>query len=188
MAAPARLTVHEYFALDEASEVKHELVDGVPWAVAGGTPAHSLLAANAVASLANRLRGGPCRTFNSDLRVSVTDRTFAYPDATVVCGELQTHPQNADTVTNPVLVVEVLSPTTEIFDRGRKREFYALVPSMRAVVLVSSERAVVEVVERRGDDWSWQLAEGLDSSVLIHALGVDIPLAELYAQVDLPAS
>jgi Uma2 family endonuclease len=134
-------TFAEYVALEEATTGKHEYVGGQIYAMAGGTPEHSALAVSIATQLANQVRGGRCRVHSSDLRVRVVETGLAtYPDVTVVCGAWERDPENAQTVVNPAVLVEVLSPSTEAYDRGEKLEHYKRISSLRAVVLVAHER------------------------------------------------
>lgn len=183
MAAPAKLTAQQYFAIDDASDIKHELVDGELWAMAGSSPEHALLTATTTRSVGNHLHGD-CRIYSSNLRVAVTYQTFAYPDATIVCGPIETTTDSDRTVTNPTVVFEVLSPTTELYDRGMKRILYSRVESMKAVVLISQDQPLVEVYERQNGDWFWRTYEGLDAVARIAPLDVVMPLAELYSGVE----
>lgn len=185
MAAPALLTAAQYFALDDASETKYELVDGVLYDMAGGTPDHALLAMAIGSVLGPRLRGKPCRPYGSELRVSLSYRTYAYPDATVLCGKREIAEEDKNTVVNPTVVFEVLSPATERYDRGRKRVLYQRIPSIKAIVLISVEEPMVEVYERVADDeWSVRTYEGLDKVVPLAAIEAEMPLAELYDGIE----
>jgi len=181
--AERRWTYAEYLELERGSEVKHEFLDGAVVAMAGGTADHSLLGANVLVSLTNALRGTPCRVFTSDLRVRVpTSGLATYPDATVVCGPRDHHPEDANTATNPTLLVEVLSESTERYDRGEKFRHYRQLASLQTYVLVSQDSVHVEVFERQPDDsWRFVEASGLQSSVHLASLGIDLQLDDLYA-------
>jgi len=151
-----RYTFREYLDLEEMSPVKHEFCDGHVWAMAGGTPSHAAIAMNIGAALREQLRGRPCRVFSSDLRVRVLPTGLGtYPDVTVVCDELRTDPDDpkGNTVTNPVLLVEVLSPSTEEYDRGEKLAHYKRIDTLREVVLVAHDTKRLELWRRAGDLW-----------------------------------
>ena len=149
----------DYVAAESKSDVKHEWLRGEVWAMSGGTPEHAALASSMTRHLSNALEGRPCRVFSSELRVRVLSTGLAtYPDLTVVCGPIEVDPEEANTVTNPVLVVEVLSDSTEAYDRGEKFAHYRRVPSLREVVLVSQREPRIEVFTR-SDDGSWRLRE-----------------------------
>src|SRR4029078_9206247 len=135
-AALHRYRFADYLALEETSNTKHEFLNGEIYALAGGTPEHAALAGAVSAALLAELRRGPLRVYSSDLRVRVLATGLAtYPDVTVVCGALERDPQSPDTVVSPVVVVEVLSPGTESFDRGEKREHYQRIATVREIVL-----------------------------------------------------
>jgi len=149
----------DYVAAEAASDIKHEWLRGEVWAMAGGTLEHAALASAMARHLGNALEGHTCRVFSSDLRIRVLATGLAtYPDLTVVCGRPEVDPDNANTVTNPVLVVEVLSDTTEAYDRGEKFAHYRRIASLREVVLVSQREPRIEVFTRT-DDGAWRLRE-----------------------------
>jgi Uma2 family endonuclease len=152
-------TFAEYLALEARSETKHELVNGEIYAMAGGTPEHSRLAASTILELGMQLRGRPCAAFNSDLRVRVLATGLAtYPDATVVCGRLETDPEDKNTITNPSVLVEVLSDSTEKYDREDKRAHYRLIPSLCDYLLVSQHEHRIEHYHRN-EDGTWTLRD-----------------------------
>jgi Uma2 family endonuclease len=184
MPAPARKltrTFAEYVALEAKSETKHELVNGEIYAMAGGTPEHSRLAANVIGELRAALRGRPCVTFTSDLRVRVLATGLAtYPDASVVCGRLEVDPDDKNTVTNPVVLVEVLSESTEQYDRDEKRAHYRQIPSLRDYLLVSQHERRVEHYHRN-DDGSWTLLDvRARGEVRLEAIGCRLAVDAIY--------
>lgn len=154
------VTLDEYLAFEREAQEKHILWDGEVfemWAMAGASPAHNTIATNALIAMGTALRRGPCRVFNSDQKVWVPRKGgVVYPDATVVCGRLSLHEGTTDVVTNPSLVVEVLSPGTESFDRAEKFAGYRSVASLRHYVMVSSREVQVEQYLRM-DDGTWSL-------------------------------
>jgi Uma2 family endonuclease len=176
------MTYAEYLAAEAASDVRHEFLNGEVWAMAGGTPEHSALAAAVIAQLGALLRGKPCRTFTSDLRVRVADTGLAtYPDVSVVCGQLETAPDDEDAVTNPIVLVEVLSDSTEGYDRGAKWAHYRRLPSLREYVLVAQSEPLVEVF-RRGEAGRWELLEARPGETIeLASLGVRLEVAAIYA-------
>lgn len=155
-AAPRlRFSFQEYLLVDEASEARHEFLDGVILGMAGGSPEHARLAASVVAALGQKLAGKRCAVFSEALRVRALATGFAgYPDVTVVCGELERDPENAHTVTNPSVVVEVLSPSTAEYDRGEKLEHYKRIPSLQHVVFVAYDEARIDVLTRTEAGWN----------------------------------
>jgi Uma2 family endonuclease len=148
--------------------------------MAGGSIVHAALSAATLAALHGRL-GGRCRVYSSDLRVRVRATGLAsYPDVTIVCGAAETDPESAETVINPTLIVEVLSPGTMDYDLGEKFEHYRQIPSLSAVLYVWQDRRQVELRERANDDWSASIM-GPGTSAAISSLGVSIDVNALYA-------
>jgi Uma2 family endonuclease len=187
MATPAvlhRYSFADYLALEEASNTKHEFLNGEIYGMAGGTPEYAALSVAVSSALLSQVRGGPCRVYSSDLRVRVLATGLAtYPDVTVVCGDLERDPDSPTTVVNPRVVVEVLSDGTEAYDRGEKLEHYRRIPSMAAVVLVSHRAPAIEVWERTPDG-SWHRREfGAGQSAEIEALPVVLVVDEIYREV-----
>ena len=180
----------DYLALEEASNTKHEFLNGEIYAMAGGTPAHSALAAAVTISLGGQLRGGPCRVYSSDLRVRVSATGLAtYPDVTVACGSLERDPENADTVTNPLLVVEVTSKSTEAYDRGQKLDHYRRIPALRAVVLLSHRKSEIELWERRADgQWGGSRTFGPGQTANVQDPPVRLDVDEIYAAAREPGA
>ena len=147
-------TFAEYLELEEISRVRHEYLAGEIYAMAGGTPEHAAIAAAIVAELGGQLRGRPCQVYSSDLRVRILATGLAtYPDVTVVCGPSERDPDSPTHVVNPSVVVEVMSPSTEAYDRGEKREHYQQVPSLQAVLLVAADGGSVERWTRSEAGW-----------------------------------
>ena len=178
---PHQYTYEDYLALEQASNVKHEFLDGEIYAVAGGTPNHAALSVTVSSVLHAQLRRGPCRVFSSDLRVRVLATGLAtYPDATVVCGELEVDPANQDTVVNPRVVVEVLSDSTEKYDRGVKLKHYRQIPALSAVVLVWQRERRIEVWERVMDETWEPRAAGPGESARITAIDCTLSIDEIY--------
>ena len=173
----------EYLALERESEIRHEFDSGEILAMAGGTARHSALAARIIMALGTTARRG-CTVFQSDMRVRVLATGRAtYPDASMVCGAIEYDPEDAarTTITNPVLLVEVLSVTTEKGDRGNKWMHYQRIPSLAEYVLVSQDPRIE--VYRRMPNGSWEYFE-MREGVLTLASGPSLDLAMLYA--DLP--
>jgi Uma2 family endonuclease len=186
MARPARnlLDYSAYLTLEQTSDVKHHFLDGELWAMSGGTIHHSALQTRMIVAIGGALRGSPCAPYASDLRLVIPATGDAcYPDVTVVCGPIASPPYDPDAVTNPTVLVEVLSPSSEAYDRGRKFEKYRTLPTLREYVLVAQDRAHVEVF-RRGTDGLWTLHEhGRGGEVHLESIGVRVSMDELYAGV-----
>lgn len=184
MSAPVH-AVHyawrEYLALERASNIKHEYLDGQIYAMAGGTPAHAALQLAVPNLLFSQLRTGRCRALGSDLRIRVVATGLAtYPDVTIICGPRETDPEDENSVTNPTLLVEVLSPSTAVYDRGEKFAHYKRIPSLRQYVLVSPDEPRVEVWTR-DDDAAWTSTVFTDGDrAELGSIGARLDVRELY--------
>jgi Uma2 family endonuclease len=178
----APLTEEQYLHIERESEFKSEFHDGRMYAMAGASPNHSLLSGAVLVLLFQQVPAG-CRVFSPDLRIKVAPTgLYTYPDCSVICGDLQYFGDQKDVVTNPLLIVEVLSPSTEAYDRGKKFESYRTIESFREYLLIHQDRRHVEHYSKQ-DDGSWVLREhsGVEGSVSIPRLGASISLGELYA-------
>jgi Uma2 family endonuclease len=171
-------TYAEYLGFEASSNVKHEFLDGQIYAIAGGTPEHAALAAAAITLLGPQLRGGPCRPYNSDLRVRTPTGLTTYPDVTVIRGPRELDATDPLAVTNPALIVEVLSRSTEEYDSGDKFEHYKTFPSLREYVLVSHRERSVEV-RSRGDD-GWRTTVVPEGAIAALSIGARLDVRELY--------
>jgi Uma2 family endonuclease len=178
------ITREEYLALERASEQKHEYIAGEMVAMVGGSPKHSQIAVNTSTTLNMQLRARPCIVYSSDLRVAIrTMDVYTYPDVTVVCGEPR-FDSDGDGLLNPMVIVEVLSPGTEGYDRGRKFLRYQRIQSFREYVLISQDSPVVERFARQPDgQWLWSATENLDESVALLSIDCTLALADVYAKV-----
>ncbi|MBW3572709.1 MAG: Uma2 family endonuclease [Gemmatimonadetes bacterium] len=178
----------EYLALERNAEFKSEYIDGRIVAMTGASAAHAFITGNVHAELRARLRGGSCRAFVNDMRVQVEGgRRYTYPDVVAYCGEAQFLDGVSDTLTNPVLIVEVLSPSTEAYDRGDKFTHYRPMETLQEYVLVAQDRPLAERFVRHGDSWMFSAFSGLDASLELTSVACTIPLREIYENVDLPA-
>lgn len=187
-AAPALLTYRDYLDVEQHTGVKHEFHDGDVCAMAGGTRAHARLVLRVGSALDIALAGRECVAYGSELRVRIPERNKAYyADASVVCGAAESAPDDANAVVNPTVLVEVLSASTEAFDRGEKFDDYATLPSLKEYVLVSATRPLVEVYRRDGSGtWSSQ-RYGPGTTVELRATDVRFPVERLYEGVELDA-
>jgi len=182
-AAHHHFTFEEYLTLEEDSGTKHEFLGGQVWAMSGGTPEHAALIMNVGTLLSNSLRDKPCRVYGSDLRVRVQATGLGtYPDVTVVCGHLELDPEDPKkhTARNPRVLVEILSPSTEDYDRGEKLGHYKKIPTVSEIVLVAHDRHEVEIVRREADgSWSREIAREGEVARLA-SIGCELPVAEIY--------
>jgi Uma2 family endonuclease len=190
MGAPAHLhgyTFKDYLDLEGASNVKHEFLDGEIYAMAGGSPRHAALTLAVGGTLLAQLRGGPGRAFSSDLRIRVRQTGLAtYPDVAVVCGTLEADPDSDATVTNPILIVEVLSPSTMDYDLGEKFERYRKIPSLQAVLYVSQAETRIEGRTRNADGtWTTRQATS-GETVAIDAISCKLIVDDVYRDASPP--
>jgi len=192
------LSAEEYLALESTADVRHEFHDGEMFAMGGGTLWHNLIKDNFSLSIRNRIEGRGCRVVTSDQRVKV-DATglYTYPDVVVFCGAATMEDGIHHTLTNPLLIVEVLSESTEKYDRGITFGHYRRMATLREYVLVALDRLSVEVFLRQtgvtdpagnGDHWMLSTAASPGASIHLGTLGISVPLAELYDGVEFPPS
>ena len=183
-----KLTAAEYLMIERKAEFKSEFFNGEMFAMSGASPPHNFIKENLSGELYARLKGGPCRSVSSDQRVKV-DRTglYTYPDIVVFCGTPEYDADDSHTLLNPVAIIEVLSPSTEKYDRGAKFRNYQQIPSLTEYVLVAQDEAVCERYVRLPDG-SWALVSfvGLAATLAFTSVPVQIALADLYAGVTFP--
>jgi Uma2 family endonuclease len=179
---PQHMTYAAYLAAEEVSDTKHEYLRGEVYAMAGGTPEHAALQAAVLTELVVALRGRPCRAYGSDLRVRIEATDLStYPDITVVCGSLETSILDRHAATNPILIVEVVSDSTEAYDRGEKFAHYRRLPNLREYVLVSQHKPHIESYFKN-EQGVWMLSEaGAGGRLRLAALeGVSLDVDLIY--------
>lgn len=185
-----KLTPEEYVAQERKAEFKSEYFNGEVFAMAGASQKHNLIVGNLVRELGTQLKKSRCQVYPSDMKVKVK-RTglYTYPDVTVVCGEPEFDDEFEDILLNPTLLVEVLSPSTEPYDRGKKFEHYRRITFLREYLLVAQDRCRVEHYVKQPDA-SWSLFEIDDMAASIKLVSVEavLPLAEVYDKVELEES
>jgi Uma2 family endonuclease len=173
-------SVAEYVELEDYSNVRHEWLDGQILAMAGGTPEHATYCANVIALLAAQLRDKPCRVQSSDGRIRITATgLITYPDVSVVCGRAERDAEDKNAITNPKVIVEVLSPRTEDYDRGEKLLHFQQLPSLEEIVFVSHSRQCVEVFRRAGAVWSRHEA-GPGTSIKLVSIDCELVVDDVY--------
>jgi Uma2 family endonuclease len=185
-----RYSAEEYYDLEEEEQYKSEYFEGEIFAMAGGSPEHSLIVANLLGELRQRLKGKTCTPYDGNLRIEVpATGLITYPDASVFCKKMEFDPKDKrkQTAINPTVVFEVLSKTTESYDRGKKAENYRQLASLKAYVLISQSSPHIELYERHGDGfWFLTEAKGLDQEIAIKPLGLKLPLGEVYDRLKFP--
>lgn len=199
MSAPRKiyLTPQEYLEMERAADFKSEYSAGEIYAMAGASPRHVMIVTNTAAAFVGRLRSRSCYTYSSDLRLLVSPSgLYTYPDIAVVCGKPLYDDRREDTLLNPSLIVEVLSPSTEAYDRGAKFSQYRKLESLTDYLLISQDRALVEHYVRQPDEdspagqpgsrWLLTAYQGLDNIVVITSLDLRLPASEIYDKVEWP--
>jgi Uma2 family endonuclease len=177
-----KITIEEYLELEASSQEKHEYYLGEVFAMSGPKVQHNIIAGNVFSGLGNKLKGKYCRPFNSDQRIHIEKNTlFTYPDISIICGEIKTLNNDDWNVTNPTVVIEILSPTTKNYDRGEKFMLYRDIPTLKEYILIDSERIHIETFRLNASN-HWELEEYRDvSEVLpIPSINISITLSEIY--------
>ena len=175
------MSPEEYLEFEHHSDIKHEYIDGEVYAMAGTGGVHNIISGNLYMSLRNSLQGSACRTYFADMKVKLGQgQKFFYPDLVITCD--QRDEPTLSYVTFPTVIIEVLSESTEKFDRGKKFQYYRTIPSLQEYILVSSQEYLIECFRRTKNDlWTLQTYEGLGAIIRIESLAVDAPLSEIYA-------
>lgn len=187
-------SIEEYLAIERASEERHEYIDGYIFAMAGESGEHGDICVNLVREVSTQLRDTPCRARTKDTKVHsgptpryprTTEGFFSYPDLIVICGELQYHDEHRDVILNPTVIIEVLSKSTENFDRGEKFQRYQVWnPTLTDYLLVSQKAPSVEHYSRQNDGtWSYKIYQGLEQSFVIESIHCELRLADVYDRV-----
>lgn len=181
MAAPAnpRVSAEEYLEIERLAEFKSEFLNGEALARSGDSARHALIAANVIRTIGQAARPRGCTTFSSDLRIGIENSAYFYPDASIVCGEPEILTSDQDILTNPAVIVEVLSPSTEAYDRGDKFHAYRQVESLKHYLLISQSSRTVDVISRRDAVWVIETFSG-EEEITLESLGVTVSLQDLY--------
>jgi Uma2 family endonuclease len=182
----SRYTPEQYLTMERKADFKSEYDGGFITAMAGASRVHNLIAGNLHGEIRSQFKGRPCEVYMGDLRLCV-DATglYTYPDVMAVCGERQFLDGQTDTLLNPTLVIEVLSDSTESYDRGRKFDHYRQLDSLREYVMIAQDRIKVERYARQGNDWVLTVFSDLDEILRLTSIGCEIPLREIYDKVEL---
>ncbi|MGK0365498.1 MAG: Uma2 family endonuclease [Saprospiraceae bacterium] len=187
----SKISIEEYIEIEKTNDTKYEYHDGSIYAMAGGTMNHGFICGNIYSTIKASLRAKnkKCTTMTSELklRIEVKD-SYVYPDAMVVCGDIETSDRKPDTVTNPTVIVEVLSKSTAAYDRGDKFYLYRQIESLQEYVLIEQEKAEIEVYTKKGNLWQITRFTGIDTKLLLSSIDVEIGLSEIYEDVVFAAS
>jgi Uma2 family endonuclease len=186
-AVKTRPTPEQYLALERKAAVKSEYLNGHIVAMAGTSRPHNLIAGNLHGEIRSQLRDRPCESYVSDMRVNITPTgLYTYPDVVAVCDEPRFLDGELDTLLNPTVIVEVLSPSTEAYDRGLKFAHYRRLASLREYVLVAQDRVLVERYTRQGEEWLLTAWSGLEDTLRLASIDCAVALREIYAKVQFP--
>jgi len=179
------LSPEEYLARERIADHKSEYFAGEVFAMAGASERHNLIVLNTAATLREQLRKRPCRVYPSDLRLKVQNTgLYTYPDVSVVCGEPELLSEQGDVLLNPNVLVEVLSESTEAYDRGKKFEHYRTIPTLREYVLIAQDRISVECFTRDdADGWTLRATQDIDGFLQLASIHCSLPLVEIYDKV-----
>jgi Uma2 family endonuclease len=188
MSSAAR-TLHytpaEYLARERPSAARHEYLDGSIFEMAGASREHNLITTNLSREISSQLRDQPCEVYASEMRVCIEPTgLYTYPDVVIVCGAPRFQDGELDTLLNPTVLVEVLSPSTEAYDRGLKFGHYRRLASLREYVLVAQDRFLVERFTRQGEEWLLSELNSPEDVLRLASIGCEVPLREIYAKVE----
>lgn len=179
-----RYTAEEYLSLERSASIKSEFHDGQIYAMTGASREHNLISGNICRELSQQLKSRPCEAYINDMRVKATEaRSYHYPDIAVVCGKPEFEDAQVDTLLNPTLLIEVLSPSTEAYDRGGKFAHYRKIPSLREYLLVMQDQPGIERYLRQGEVWILSETLGLEASVALESIDCRLNLREVYDKV-----
>ena len=183
-----KLTPAEYLAIERTAAFKSEYLNGEMFAMAGASPAHNVIKENLIGELYARLKGGPCRSYSSDQRVKVSATgLYTYPDIAIVCGPPEFDPDDPNTLLNPQVIIEVLSESTERYDRTTKFRHYQRIEPLREYILVAQDEPAVErFVRQTRWDWLFTPVAGLDATLELATVPARVALADVYAGVTFP--
>jgi len=179
-----RLTIQDYLAFERQSETKNDYLDGEIFAMTGASRVHNLITGNIFGEIWSQLKGRPCEVYSESMRVRTPGDLFTYPDVIVVCSEPEFIDGEFDTLLNPTMIVEVLSTSTEGYDRGVKSSRYRSIPSLSEYVLVGQDRIHIEhFLRQSADRWLLEEFSDLGLTLELSSIGCRLPLAEVYDRV-----
>jgi Uma2 family endonuclease len=186
VAEPTHLSIEDYLSAERAAECKSEYVDGEVFAMSGASIPHNQIGASLSRELGKQLAGRPCNSFTSDMKVWMPlTSTFAYPDASALCGSIETYDEHKDIITNPSFIAEILSESTATYDRGNKFKAYASLLSLQEYLLVSQDEIEAERRMRKGDNtWELQTFSDPEDIITLPSIGCELRLGDLYDKVE----
>lgn len=181
-----KMTVAEYLEMERASlDIKHEFYDGEVFAMVGASRHHNRINVNIAGELRTRLKSKPCDLFSNDMRVKTGVEKYSYPDIVLYCGDAEFEDNKFDTLTNPVVIIEILSDSTEAYDRGDKFELYRRLPTVKEYILVSQKKYWIgQYVRQQSGQWTYDSYEGVEQVLKIESVGCELPLSEIYLNME----
>ena len=182
------VTPADYLAMERRAETKSEYLNGAIYAMSGASREHNTIVFNLARRIGNQLDNKPCRGYVNDMRVKVSPTgLYTYPDVVIACGELRFEDQHLDTLLNPTVIIEVLSNSTEAYDRGEKFAHYRALESLTDYLLVAQDKPRIEHYQRQVDgQWLYSVADGMDAQVELATIDSKLQLAEIYERVEFP--
>jgi Uma2 family endonuclease len=178
----SKFTVQEYLELERNSVEKHEFYRGEIFDMSGASSRHNIIAVNLTVTLGNALKGNPCRPYGSDMRINIPENSlFTYPDISIICGDIVSSPQDEETATQPIIIIEILSPSTRQYDSGGKFKLYRDIPSLKEYLLVDSESINTEafrINERK--QWELQEYKSIADILTFPSLNIQVSLEDIY--------
>lgn len=181
---PRKWTVEEYLAYEQETDIRHEYIDGEIYAMSGGTKKHAVIGAHCTRVIGNQVLDSDCYVTNSEMRVQISQTKYVYPDFVAVCGQDEFTDDNEVTLINPTVVGEVVSDSSEKYDIGLKSQFYRSLPSLQHYVIIYQHKLLVQVYTRNNDEWRFKEFNKLDAVVSLDAIGVKLPLREIYRDIE----
>lgn len=179
-----RWTLDQYVEHEKHTGVRHEYIDGQIYAISGGTIRQGVISGNIFVALSVGLRRGPCRAYNPDVGIAAqTERKYFYPDVSVACGELEIDPALPERIANPVVLIQVLSNGTEDYDRTTKFNYYKLILSLKAYLIVEQDSPHITHHTRRGDIWSAVEYQGLETQVALPSINFTLLMSDVYLDI-----
>ncbi len=182
-----RLTIEEYLEIEDFSDEKHEYYKGEVFLMAGTKQLHNIVTINIITSLSIKFTGKSCRPYGSDARIHIEENTlFTYPDVSVFCGELKTRNNDGMNNLNPIIIFEVLSPSTKAYDRGQKFELYKAIPSLQEYILVSPDELLIEAWRKtESGTWELKIITDRNESLALTSVATELPLMDIYRDTPL---
>jgi Uma2 family endonuclease len=184
-----RWTVSQYLELERETGIRHQYLDGEVFAMAGAEPAHNDIFTNTITSIVTQLKSRPCKVHGPDMRIKTKSRLYTYPDISIVCGQRQFNTDKPRTLLNPTVLIEILLPSTEAYDRGDKFHHCRTIASLREYVLIASLRERIECFSRQADDsWRMNVIDTPEGVLTLDSINCQLAMMDVYADVETESS